>query len=67
MRAATSTFIPEDKLSRRAFALAVMEDVVLGRRTMRYGVERGSRVAAGLDATAGRSIINEKHGKIYKE
>ena len=31
--------IPEDKLSRRAFALAVMVDVVPGRRTMRYGVE----------------------------
>ena len=39
MRAATSTFIPEDKLSRGAFALAVMADVVLGRRMMRYGVE----------------------------
>ena len=26
-------------LSRRAFALAVMADVVPGRRTMRYGVE----------------------------
>ena len=38
-RAATSSFIPEDKLSRRAFALAVMADVVPGRRTMRYGVE----------------------------
>ena len=31
--------IPEDKLSRRAFALAVMADVVPGRRTMHYGVE----------------------------
>ena len=30
---------PKDKLSRRAFALAVMADVVPGRRTMRYGVE----------------------------
>ena len=30
---------PEDKLSRRAFALAVMADVVPGSRTMRYGVE----------------------------
>ena len=39
MRAATSSFIPEDKLSCRAFALAVMTDVVLGRRMMRYGVE----------------------------
>ena len=29
----------EDKLSHRAFALAVMADVVPGRRTMRYGVE----------------------------
>ena len=38
-RAATSSFIPEDKLSRRVFALAVMADVVPGRRTMRYGVE----------------------------
>ena len=38
-RAATSSFIPEDKLSRRAFALAVMVDVVPGRRTMHYGVE----------------------------
>ena len=38
-RAATSSSIPEDKLSRRAFALAVMADVVSGRRTMRYGVE----------------------------
>ena len=38
-RAATSSFIPEDKLSRRAFALAVMADVVPGRRTMRYSVE----------------------------
>ena len=38
-RAATSSFIPEDKLSRRAFALAVMADVVPGRRTMHYGVE----------------------------
>ena len=38
-RAATSSSIPEDKLSRRAFALAVMADVVPGRRTMRYGVE----------------------------
>ena len=37
--AATSSFIPEDKLSCRAFALAVMADVVPGRRTMRYGVE----------------------------
>ena len=33
------SFIPDDKLSRRAFALAVMADVVLGRRTMHYGVE----------------------------
>ena len=39
MRAATSSFIPEDKLSHRVFALAVMADVVPGRRTMRYGVE----------------------------
>ena len=31
--------IPEDKLSHRAFALAVMANVVPGRRTMRYGVE----------------------------
>ena len=38
-RAATSSYIPEDKLSRRAFALAVMADVVPGSRTMRYGVE----------------------------
>ena len=38
-RAATSSFIPEDKLSRSMFALAVMVDVVPGRRTMRYGVE----------------------------
>ena len=38
-REATSSFIPEDKLSCRAFALAVMADVVPGRRTMRYGVE----------------------------
>ena len=38
-RAATSSFIPEDKLSCRAFALAVMADVVPGWRTMRYGVE----------------------------
>ena len=38
-RAATSSFIPEDKLSRRAFALAVMADVVPGRRTMHYDVE----------------------------
>ena len=38
-RAVTSSFIPEDKLSRRAFVLAVMADVVPGRRTMRYGVE----------------------------
>ena len=38
-RAATSSFIPEDKLSRRAFALAVMADVVPGRRTMHSGVE----------------------------
>ena len=30
---------PEDKLSHRAFALAVMADVVLGRRMMHYGVE----------------------------
>ena len=36
---ATSSFIPEDKLSCRAFALAVIADVVPGRRTMRYGVE----------------------------
>ena len=35
----TSSFIPEDKLSRRAFTLAVMADVVPGRRTMRYDVE----------------------------
>ena len=39
VRAVTSSFIPEDKLSRRAFALAFMADVVPGRRTMRYGVE----------------------------
>ena len=38
-RAATSSSIPEDKLSCRAFALAVMADVVPGRRMMRYGVE----------------------------
>ena len=38
-RAATSSFIPKDKLSRKAFALAVMADVVPGRRTMRYGVK----------------------------
>ena len=38
-RAATSSFIPEDKLSCRAFTLAVMEDVVSGRRMLRYGVE----------------------------
>ena len=38
-RAATSSFIREDKLSCRAFTLAVMADVVPGRRTMRYGVE----------------------------
>lgn len=31
--------IPKNKLSRRAFAIAVMADVVPGRRTMRYGVE----------------------------
>ena len=31
--------IPEDKLSRRAFALAIMADVVPGRRTMRNGME----------------------------
>ena len=37
--AATSSFIPEDKLSRRAFALTVMADVVPGSRTMHYGVE----------------------------
>ena len=30
---------PEDKLSHRSFALAVMVDVVPGRRTMCYGVE----------------------------
>ena len=35
----TLSFIPEDKLSHRVFALAVMEDVVSGRRTVRYGVE----------------------------
>ena len=35
LRAATLSFVPEDKISRRAFALVVMEDVVLGRRTMR--------------------------------
>ena len=34
-----SSFSPEDKLSHRAFALAVMADAVPGRRTMRYGVE----------------------------
>ena len=34
----TPSFIPEDKLSRRAFALVVMVDVVLGRR-MCYDVE----------------------------
>ena len=39
MRVVTSRFIPKDKLSRRAFALADMADVVPGRRTMRYGVE----------------------------
>jgi hypothetical protein len=39
VRAATSSFIPEDKLSRRAFALVVMADVVLGSRRMSYGVE----------------------------
>ena len=39
MRAATSSSILEDKLSHRAFALAVMADVVPGRRKMRYGVE----------------------------
>ena len=38
-RAATSSFIPEDKLSHRAFALAVMADVVTGRRTMCYCVQ----------------------------
>ena len=38
-RAATSSFIPKDKLSHRAFTLAVMADVVPGRRMMRYGVE----------------------------
>ena len=36
---ATLSFISEEKLSHRAFALAVMANVVLGRRTMRYGVE----------------------------
>ena len=35
----TSSFILEDKLSRRAFMLGVMADVVLGRRMMHYGVE----------------------------
>ena len=39
VRAATSSFIPEDKLSCRVFALAVMADVVRGRRMMHYGVE----------------------------
>ena len=38
-RAATLSFIPEDKLSRRVFALAAIADVVPGRRTMCYGVE----------------------------
>ena len=38
-RAATSSFIPEDRLSRRAFVLAVVANVVPGSRTMRYGVE----------------------------
>ena len=38
-RVVTSSFIPEDNLSRRAFALAVMADVVPGRRTMCYAVE----------------------------
>ena len=38
-RVTTSSFIPKDKLSRRAFAIAVMANVVLGSRTMRYGVE----------------------------
>ena len=36
---ATLSFIPKDKLSRRAFVLAVMTDVVPGRKTMHYGVE----------------------------
>ena len=39
VRAVTSSFIPEDKLCRTAFVLAVMADVVPGMRTMRYGVE----------------------------
>ena len=39
MRAATSSFIPEDKRSLRAFTLAVMADVMPGRWTMCYGVE----------------------------
>ena len=38
-REVTSSFIPEDKVSRRAFALAVMADVVPSSRMMRYGVE----------------------------
>ena len=37
------SFIPEDKLSYRVFTLAVMADVVPGRRTMRYGVELAGR------------------------
>ena len=32
-----------------------------------HSMERGSTAAAGLYTTAGRSIINEKHGKIDKE